>query len=85
MDPNEENLNRARAIIIKSLDLTSPYPEKLEIYKVPKWDSFGQLQIILGLEREFGVRIIEEIMFEKLTSEENIAEFINLINFGAKI
>ena len=77
MDSTDKCMNLARAIIVKSLNLISPYPEKLEIYKVPQWDSFGQLQVILGLERELGVRITDEAVFETLTSQECIANFIN--------
>lgn len=82
MASNDESINRARTIIIKSLNLTPPYPQKLEIYKVPQWDSFGQLQIILCLERELDVRIVDEIIFEALTSEESIANFINSTKSG---
>jgi len=82
MPSTDESMSRARVIIIKSLNLNSPYPERLELYKIPQWDSFGQLQIILGIEHELDVRITDETVFETLTSEESIANFINSIKSG---
>ncbi|MBK7538024.1 MAG: acyl carrier protein [Myxococcales bacterium] len=47
------------------------------IYKIPEWDSLGQLKIVVALEKALNVRILDEVTFESLVNVRRIAAYIN--------
>lgn len=43
---------------------------------VPKWDSIGQIRLILLIEKKFKIKI-NQSMYEKLSSINNIVKYLN--------
>lgn len=50
-------------------------PDDLKIDDIEQWNSLGQINLILGIEQEFGVKIPTEKIFD-LSSIEKIVAYL---------
>jgi acyl carrier protein len=72
--PDAQSL--AQSVVLSALGILETEAGTLEIYKIPQWDSLGQLKVILRLEEVLGISIQDEMLFETLSSVDRIANFI---------
>jgi acyl carrier protein len=77
MTIDSAGMHAARTLVAKALSVSEDQvaPET-EMYKLPAWDSFGQLIVILAIEEEVGARIDDEATFKQLTSMGGIAAYL---------
>lgn len=68
---------RLREAFHRALDLSPDTTcDDLEYSREPRWDSVGHLQLILEIEREFGVTIGNDEVLQ-LTSFQNILAMLD--------
>lgn len=75
MDTNKERCKKVLSEVMK-VDVASindnSNPDTME-----QWDSLAHVQLVLGLEREFGIKISPEEGIEYLTGFDEIVRFIS--------
>jgi acyl carrier protein len=69
--------DRLRRVFSEAFDIPEDrLVDDSSVATLPEWDSMGQLQLMLGLELEFGVHIPADEMLE-LQSVAAIEEFLD--------
>jgi len=67
-------IDRIKKVISQTFGISS-VPDDLKINDIEQWSSLGQIQLMLGIEEEFGIKIPTERLLY-LTSVTKINEYL---------
>jgi acyl carrier protein len=67
-------IERVKSVISKVFNVTY-ISDNLKINDIEEWDSLGQINLVLGLEEEFGIKIPTEKILN-LSSVDKIVAYI---------
>lgn len=67
-------LGRVKAVVSDTFNITD-VPDDLKIDDIEEWNSLGQINLILAIEQEFGVKIPTEKIFE-LSSVKRLSGYL---------
>lgn len=74
------NLDRVHNVLVRTLGLPQNSPvAELRLGAHPAWNSLGHMNVILELEKEFGIRF-PSYAVAQMTSPETIVQAINQQN-----